>query len=73
MHISDSFTFSQACYDVREAPALWAWQEAKVKLADESVRIPELLSTHPANESRTQSLQSMLPAVRIIRSGREGT
>ena len=53
----------QACYDVREAVALWQVTQAKVKYSDGG-EIPEFLSTHPANESRVQKLREYLPQVR---------
>lgn len=59
----DFFGALQACFDVREAPALWAWQDAKLKYHTKEVSVPEFLSTHPANETRTQRLLELLPQV----------
>ena len=58
------FLLLQACYDVREAVALWQVTQAKVKYSDGG-EIPEFLSPHPANESRVQKLREYLPQVSV--------
>ena len=52
---------SRACLDVREAPAFWARMAV---LEKDQEQPPELLSTHPAHESRQQHLLDLLPQVK---------
>lgn len=51
---------AKACFDVRYSPVFWR----RMGFANPEI-VPEFLSTHPANESRAQELENLIPAVRI--------
>lgn len=51
-----------AGFDPAAAPALWENMAAAA-----TTRVPELLSTHPAPESRIAELEARVPAARIVR------
>ncbi|XP_067946850.1 metalloendopeptidase OMA1, mitochondrial-like [Watersipora subatra] len=57
---------AKACYDVREAPAFWALQEALLKYSP-GIGIPEFMSTHPSHESRVRQLQDVIPEALKLR------
>lgn len=62
---------AKACFDVREAPALWAKMELIEKqegTEDDQHRVIELLSTHPSNQEREKRLTSLMPDAVQIRS-----
>lgn len=50
---------AEACYDPREAVGFWRRMEAAARSRGEDV--PELLSTHPSNQSRIEKVESWLP------------
>ena len=61
---------ARACIDVREAPNFWAKMAAMSAMdpdGDEQ-QPPEILSTHPAHESRFQRLTELLPRALEMRS-----
>ena len=61
---------ARACIDVREAPNFWAKMAAMSAMdpdGDEQ-QPPEILSTHPAHESRFQRLTELLPRALETRS-----
>ena len=49
---------SRACYDPREAPALW---ERMSQLQGAGGRRPEFMSTHPSDDTRIRRLRALLP------------
>lgn len=49
---------AKACFDIRYSPVFWR----RMSQFNEEI-IPEILSTHPANETRAQDLESLIPAV----------
>ncbi len=55
---------AKACVDVREAPAFWAKMAlmAQAPVTEDDLQPPEILSTHPAHESRAVRLAELLPA-----------
>lgn len=54
---------AKACFDVREAPVLWA----KMKLVNESPVPAEWLSTHPSHETRQIELRALVPKALRVR------
>ncbi|MEF2553500.1 M48 family metallopeptidase [Aurantimonas sp. A2-1-M11] len=52
---------AQACYDPRAAPQVWQ------RMAELSQGLPEILSTHPANETRMAQLSSHLAEAMTVR------
>lgn len=50
---------AKACFDVRYNPVFW--RRMQEYTGEETV--PEILSTHPSNETRAQELESLIPAV----------
>ena len=53
---------AKACFDVRYSPVFWKrMKEFNMDL------IPEILSTHPANEKRAQDLENLMPAVNFCK------
>lgn len=53
---------ARACIDVREAPIFWAKMAAVSAMADgDEQQPPEILSTHPAHESRFERLTELVP------------
>lgn len=55
--------YLQACFDIREAPVVWA----KMRLIEEDDISMEWLSTHPSHEKRQAQLSEMLPAALSVR------
>nr|ALS04202.1 mitochondrial metalloendopeptidase OMA1 [Acartia pacifica] len=61
---------AKACFDVREAPAFWAKLALKDGNTDEDPdadKALELISTHPANETRQENLEEKLESAIQIR------
>jgi hypothetical protein len=52
---------AKACFDVRYSPVFWMRMD---KAANEKIKIPELLSTHPTNENRARELERLVPDVK---------
>ena len=53
---------ARACIDVREAPNFWAKMAELSRMDPEGeMQPPEILSTHPAHESRFQRLTELVP------------
>ncbi|CAF0946183.1 unnamed protein product [Brachionus calyciflorus] len=53
---------AKACFDVRYSPLFWR------RMGENNQElIPEILSTHPASETRAQDLESLLPAALRLR------
>lgn len=49
---------AKACFDVRHSSSFWR------RMSDlNENEIPEILSTHPANETRAKDLDDMMPMV----------
>ena len=53
----------QACFDVRCAVAFWARMDKN----DKDEKVPEFLSTHPANQARAVGLEILMPQVDEIK------
>lgn len=59
-------TFSQACFDVREASAFWAQMQMHDKSLPGAPKIEEWMSTHPSHENRRAILDSKMDeAIRV--------
>jgi len=58
---------AKACFDVREAPALWGLMELMSEDPMETDRDLEFVSTHPCHGTRQESLSAQLSAALAIR------
>eukprot|EP00092_Neocalanus_flemingeri_P028561 GFUD01031017.1.p1 GENE.GFUD01031017.1~~GFUD01031017.1.p1 ORF type:complete len:385 (+),score=130.30 GFUD01031017.1:323-1477(+) len=58
---------AKACFDVREAPALWGLMELMSEDPMETDRDLEFVSTHPCHGTRQESLSSQLASALTIR------
>ena len=58
---------AKACFDVRYSPLFWR----RMGEFNEEL-IPEILSTHPANETRAQDLEALVPVVREFTTTKKG-
>lgn len=51
---------AKACYDIRESTVFWSAMAAHNELND-SIEMPQWLSTHPANETRAEKFEQLMP------------
>jgi len=58
---------AKACFDVREAPALWELMEIMSEDVMETDRDLEFLSTHPCHGTRQESLSAQLSSALAVR------
>jgi len=58
---------AKACFDVREAPALWGLLELMTEDPIETDKDLEFLSTHPCHSTRQESLSAQLSSAMDIR------
>lgn len=59
----------QACFDVRESSVFWNKMSLHGMLTDgeqANIELPQWLSTHPNNENRAQTLDTLIPEVRYF-------
>jgi len=57
---------AKACYDVRESSTFWRKMQVYSKMKKEE-EIPEFISTHPSNESRSDQLDKIIPKAMELR------
>merc|ERR1719427_2509528 len=58
---------AKACFDVREAPALWGLMELMSEDVMETDRDLEFLSTHPCHGTRQETLTAQLSSALTVR------
>lgn len=51
---------AKACYDIRESTVFWSAMAAHNELND-NIEVPQFLSTHPANDTRAQKFEELIP------------